>query len=372
MFLDYLCKGLVLAMLVVSIIINRRQKRAIEKYKLLRRDSDDIKQHYTEFVHLLPLTVIELDSEGKIMFLNTVGHEILELNDYEIKNGVYLNQMIQVQQREQFHDDFLYVLEGGLNKGQEYKLKSKSGHMYSIIIYFSRIVNNEKVEGVRGVIIDVSKNKELERKSFQVVIDTEERERQRFSEDLHDGLGPLLSTIKLYINQMNTAKVSDSERIELLSFTNDLIDEAISSTRIIANNILPSTIGDNGLWAAVTSFCHKIEQTGVIAFVLVNNTDIKLKSEVENSLYRIIIELINNTLKHAHAVKINISMEIVDNMFKIAYSDDGLGIDDNITKGLGLRNIRNRCNSLNGQYKIYNEEGMRFDVLLPLEEIIVK
>jgi signal transduction histidine kinase len=106
--------------------------------------------------------------------------------------------------------------------------------------------------------------------------------------------------------------------------------------------------------------------------VLVNNTNIKLKAEVENNIYRIIIELINNTLKHAQAVKINISMEIVDGMFKITYSDDGLGIDDNVTKGLGLRNIRNRCNLLNGQYKFYNADGMRFDVLLPLEEIIDK
>ena len=342
----------------------------IKSYKLLRRDSSNIKQHYTEFVHLLPLTVIELDTQGRILFLNTVGFEILELDKYDVEKGVFINDMILKEQRNQFYDDFLYVLEGGLNKGQEYILRSKSGINYSIIIYFSRILDDNKTSGVRGVIIDVSKNKELERKSFQVVIDTEERERKRFSEDLHDGLGPLLSTIKLYINQMNKAKVSDQERIELLDFTNDLIDEAISSTRTIANNILPSSIGDNGLWSAITAFCNSIEQTGAIRFVLLNNTDLSFNKKVENNIYRIIIELINNTLKHAKAKQINISFEPMNDMLKIVYSDNGVGIDDKADKGLGIKNIKNRCKSLNGQYSIYNSEGMRFDLFLPLNEII--
>ncbi|MCK5857105.1 MAG: PAS domain S-box protein [Bacteroidales bacterium] len=342
----------------------------IKKFKVLYKESIGIKQHYVEFVRSLPLIVIELDMKGRITFLNTAGHEILELDNYDLDRGVYIGQMILQEQREFFKEDFLYVLEGGLNKGQEYFLKSKKGINYSISIYFSRIINNDIVEGVRGVIIDVSRNKELERKSFQVVIDTEERERKRFSEDLHDGLGPLLSTIKLYINQMNNSKVSDKERLELLAFANDLIDEAIGSTRKIANNIRPSTISDNGLWAAVTSFCNSIEQTGIIQFVLVNNTELNLKNVVENNIYRIIIELVNNTLKHAHAVTINISMEVIDDSFKIVYSDDGIGIEDDAGKGLGLQNIKSRCKSLNGQYNIYNSNGMRFEVLLPLNEII--
>ncbi len=367
---NHLIGGVLLLLIVLAIYFIWQQYKTIEKYKTLRKDSKKIKQHYTEFIDLLPLTVIELDSEGQITFLNSVGFDMLELGKYDIEQGVLIHKMILKDQQEQFKEDFLYVLEGGLNKGQEYILKSKSGIRYSIIIYFSRILNNNKVEGVRGVILDVSSIKELERKSFQVVIDTEERERKRFSEDLHDGLGPMLSTIKLYINQMNKSVVSDKERVELLDFTNDLIDEAINSTRTIANNILPSSIGDNGLWSAINAFCNNIEQTGTIRFLLVNNTDLRFNKNVENSIYRIIIELINNTIKHAQATLINISFELENETIKIEYSDDGIGIDYEVSKGLGLKNIKNRCKSLNGQYRIYNSNGMRFELIIPINEII--
>ncbi|RUA32252.1 MAG: hypothetical protein DSY76_00675 [Bacteroidetes bacterium] len=359
-----------LLLLLLAIIYIWQQYKTIKKLNKLRKDSRRIKERYMEFIELLPLTVIELGPEGKITFLNSVGYDMLEITNYDIEQGVLLNEMILKDQQQQFTEDFLYVLEGGLNKGQEYVLRSKSGVRYSIIIYFSRIINNRVTEGVRGVILDVSSIKELERKSFQVVIDTEERERKRFSEDLHDGLGPMLSTIKLYINQMNKSIVSDKERMELLDFTNDLIDEAINSTRTIANNILPSSIGDNGLWSAITAFCNNIEQTGTIRFVLVNNTDLHFSKNVENSIYRIIIELVNNTIKHAQAEQINISFELENETVKIEYSDDGVGINYELGKGLGLKNIKNRCKSLNGQYRIYNEDGMRFELIIPIVEII--
>ncbi len=367
--MTWLHGGLLLLLVVVGIVVIVYQQRLIVRYRGLVGDSKKLRQRYTDFVDLLPQTVIELDTNGTIMFLNNAGFEFLEINRYDLKKGVNINDFIIDEQKDRFHHDFMYILEGGLNKGQEYSLKSQKGKFNSINIYLSPIVNNEYVEGLRGIIIDVSKNKSLERKAFRAVIDTEERERKRYSEDLHDGLGPLLSTIKLYINQLNQDIENDKQKSETLSFINDLIDEAISTTRTIANNILPSSIEDNGLWAALLSFCKHIEKTGVVKFELVNNTELNFMKKAQNNIYRILIELINNTIKHAHAKNIRISFEMLNDDLKIVYSDDGVGISGNHSNGLGISNIENRSNSLNGKYRFSNDGGMRFELLLPIVEL---
>jgi len=370
LFNNWICLGILLLFVVIAVVVIMKQKKQLEVFKLSGGESTRFRKRYTEFIHLLPQTVIELDAKGRIVFLNKAGYVFLGLNEYDLENGIFIRDMIVMDQRVRFKQELNYVLEGGLNKGQEFIVESKRGENYSIIIYFSPIVNRDERHGIRGIIIDVSESKRLERKAFRAVIDTEERERKRYSEDLHDGLGPLLSTIKLYINQMNKSDATAKERDEMLGFSNDLIDEAISTTRTIANNILPSSIGDNGLWAAIIAFCNHIEQTGVISFSLSNNTDISFRKKASNNIYRIIIELINNSMKHARAKRISISFEIDKDKLQLIYSDDGIGINENKNKGLGLSNIKNRAQSLNGQYHFVNSNGMRFELLLPLNEII--
>ena len=352
----------------VGIVIYKQQK-LIWRYKTLIGDSKKLRRRYTEFVDLLPQTVIELDTNGMIQFLNNAGYSFLGVNKYDLNKGINIKQLIIDEQQTRFHQDYMYILEGGLNKGQEFVIRTFKGNNYSIVIYLSPVTNNGIIDGLRGIIIDASKSKSLERKAFRAVIETEEKERKRYSEDLHDGLGPLLSTIKLYINQFNSDSCNSEQKLETLSFTNDLIDEAISTTRTIANNILPSTIEDNGLWVAVVSFCNHIEKTGTITFELVNNTELKFMKKAQNNIYRILIELINNTIKHAQAKNIQISFELMDESLKIVYSDDGVGLSEQRTSGLGISNIKNRSNLLNGKYRFFNDEGMRFELVLPIAEL---
>ena len=363
---------LVVLGVTIGAFVFLRQRKLIGRFQNVYGKSQDIKKRYTQLVHLLPQTVIELDKDGIISFLNEAGKTFFEIETYDLKKGINIHDLIIKDHRDRFHEDYLYLLEGGLNKGQEYLIRSLKGKQYSITIYFSAIYNDGALSGIRGIIIDISRSKKLEREALSAVMDTEERERKRFSEDLHDGLGPLLSTIKLYINQLNSENKLDSDAVELLKFTNDLIDESISTTRNIANNILPGSIIDNGLWSAVLSFCQKIEQTGTMKFNLVNSFKPRIRKNVESNLYRIIIELINNTIKHAKANIINISIDLVDDELRFTYSDNGIGLSSEISNGMGMINIKNRSAALNGQYHIFNSGGMRFELNLPMLEIIEK
>ena len=340
------------------------------RFRIVYGKSQDIEKRYTQLVHLLPQTVIELDRDGKIIFLNDAGKALLELEKFDLLRGVNIYDLINRDQQDRFRTDFLYLLEGGLNKGQEYLIRSKKGKLFSITIYLSAIYYENKPNGIRGIIIDITKNKRLEREALSAVMETEERERKRFSEDLHDGLGPLLSTIKLYINQMNSEKNTAEENAELLKSSNGLIDEAISTTRNIANNILPGSINDNGLWPAVLSFCSKLEQTGTMKFNLENNFKSKLRKNVESNIYRIIIELINNTIKHARASVISISLNLIDDELHFIYTDNGIGMNSEASDGMGIINIKNRSAALNGQYHFQNSTGLQFELVLPVQEII--
>lgn len=328
-------------------------------------------QKYLELADLLPQIVFECDFEGKITFLNKIGKEMFGLNRIDLQNGVIINDIVNEVDRDRFKEDYLYIREGGLNKGQEYFVKTNHNERTPMIFYMSHVVVNDKIEGVRGIIIDMTEQKILERKILSTVIDTEDKERQRFSEDLHDGLGPLLSTIRLYFNQLNMKNLKDADKEPLLKTTYDLIDEAITTTRSIANNILPGTISDNGLLAALNSFSHRVQYTGVISIEIDSNMNERLSPNLEKTLYRIIIELINNTIKHANASRVKLSLFDVNGIIELNYSDNGIGfIEGNAHEGLGLENIKNRCKSIDAEYKITTAPSKGFQMNMSVKKTI--
>jgi signal transduction histidine kinase len=207
---------------------------------------------------------------------------------------------------------------------------------------------------------------------MHAIIETEEKERKRFSEDLHDELGSLLSTIKIYINTLHREEIDVTKRGEMVDFTNELINQAIQNSKEIANNLSPNVIKRFGLVSAVQSFCEKIEISEQLHIIFSSDKFThKLKEEEEISIYRVITELINNTIKHAEASTINISIESRDKTVVIVYNDNGKGFDfeevlQKKRKGLGLQNIVTRINSLNGSYTVQNVAQQGFSISIEL------
>ena len=215
----------------------------------------------------------------------------------------------------------------------------------------------------------ISERKELEKRVLIATIETEENERSRFAREIHDGLGPLLSTIKLYVNELETA---DKEEREAHSkYINQLIDEAVSSARNIANNITPKIITDYGLLRSLEEFCAGINATKLLHIRFrPEGISQNLGSTIELSLYRIITELINNTIKHAQAQQVDIELKQEGNRIWLRYKDNGIGfeLDRALEKGdqtLGLRNIISRVRSLKGDFSFRNSSpGIEMKIVL--------
>lgn len=238
----------------------------------------------------------------------------------------------------------------------------------------SKFINYDGTEAILFIVKDIAERQETERRILRAVIETEERERKRMARDLHDGLGPLLSTIKLYVNELQSKDIKKTEKQDIATYTNELIDDAIATTKTISNNLMPSVIRDYGVIPAIESFCKKVDVTEYLTVDFEHDIHSKrFESTVEIVIYRIVKELINNTIKYAKAKNIFIRIQEKGRLLQLFYRDDGIGFDvqhtmNNSRKdGMGLNNIITRAKSINGTCQIQSEKEQGMTVQIDIE-----
>lgn len=176
------------------------------------------------------------------------------------------------------------------------------------------------------------------------VMETQEQERKRIAEDLHDSLGHLLSTVK-----MNLQTLPDSRLVE---HPLQLLNQASHEIRNITFDLMPRTLEEEGLAAALHELADKTNRSGALRVQLqIHGVDVvRMERQVEFNVYRIIQEAVNNILKHAGATEVTIQLIRHDDQFTIMIEDDGSGFDAETAgrTGRGLRNITSRSAWLNG------------------------
>ncbi len=211
-----------------------------------------------------------------------------------------------------------------------------------------------------------------EQRVLRTTIETEERERARFSGDLHDGLGPLLSTVKIHLELIRSRAGNGEEQEKYIRMAGELLDEAIRSTREIANDLVPNILNDFGLVDAVRAYIEKINRIGSVKVDFSSiGIDQRPGREIEKALYRIVLELINNTLKHSGATLVMIRMEERGDSLLFDYSDNGRGLHlEQVSRanpsGLGIPNIISRIKSLNGRFHLDSEPGKPFGIRITI------
>ena len=202
--------------------------------------------------------------------------------------------------------------------------------------------------------------KETETRVLAAVIRTEEQERQRFAKELHDGLGPLLSVIKMLLSGLD-AKSSEETSDKIKQNLRQAVDEAITGVRDISANISPHILNNFGLKDAVEAFIKRMGQSDSFKVTFTTNLkDERFTYNAEVVLYRVICELINNTLRHANASRMMIDLQLDDSVLYLEYSDDGVGFDiEHVQRhgGMGLNNMRYRIQSVDGDIEIVSERG---------------
>ena len=199
------------------------------------------------------------------------------------------------------------------------------------------------------------------------MVNGQEAERTRIAKDLHDGLGGLFSTVKMYFSSLQHDKKELKEN-ELFQKSYSLVDSAAEEIRNIAHSMMPEVLMKLGLINAVKDLCDSITAGKLIRVSLeVHGIHNRLSSNTEIMLYRIIQELLNNIMKHAQATEVIIQFVRDAERLSVVVEDNGKGFNtaqvDNLESS-GLEAVKSRVNYLNGKLNIDSEKGIGTTVMM--------
>jgi signal transduction histidine kinase len=246
-----------------------------------------------------------------------------------------------------------------------------SGSGTVVVILFLFIFYRHKAR--KDKIIAEQKIRQLEEEkkllAAKSIVEGQEEERKRIAKELHDGLGVLLSTAKM---QFTTIKDKSPENRPLIDKATKLLEQAAGDVRKISHNMMPGLLTRFGLYEAAEDLIEQLDETeGLSVKCEITGDTKRLPENTEIMLYRIIQELVNNTIKHAEATAISLKMDILPELLKINFSDDGKGfnVEDKLeSKSIGLTSIQSRINFLSGKSIIESSpgKGISYSIEIPI------
>jgi len=193
--------------------------------------------------------------------------------------------------------------------------------------------------------------------TYNAMIVGQEEERKRIAIDLHDRLGSMLSTVKVYFSAFKSKKEgNDLQSSQLHDKATSLLDLTFDELRKITNDLSTGMITDLGLRPAIEDLCETISKgSNIKCKTLFHNLNERIDNQTEIGIYRITQELLSNILKHAQAKNITVQLNKIDETLQVTIEDDGIGYNYNEkikSAGMGLKNILTRVEKLGGKFHV--------------------
>ncbi|HON18664.1 MAG TPA: PAS domain S-box protein [Salinivirgaceae bacterium] len=239
-----------------------------------------------------------------------------------------------------------------------------------------RIIRYRGQKSILTVARDISERKSIDRLIFKTILETEERERKRIAETIHDDLAPLLSALKIYLNLFANQKIDQASEHEVIPLMQQILDQAIETAKNTAVEMMPNLLTHFGMVEAITDFVQKINRTKAVRIKLsIYPETFSIDPISGRILFGVVKELINNTLKHDPSANVEIEILKQKERLIILYKENGRGFNfyeklRSENSGLGLKNIVNKIESLSGQI-IFNrtdEKGFEIKIVVPVTE----
>jgi signal transduction histidine kinase/predicted ATPase len=248
------------------------------------------------------------------------------------------------------------------------KLSKSQSELFSLIIEHASTTLSNAISYENMSML----NRELqihEQKRVQTAIESQEKERQRIAEELHDSLGQMLALIKLNFSRFELP-MATAETHQLMSQTGKLLDESCDELRMISHNLMPPNLDEKDFAAILETLIKKNVTLNHLTYTyqpygVNDNLDVAVKFTV----YRIIQEILHNIIKHASATHVTLSITQSEDGINIMAEDNGKGFDKNLVEmGLGLKNIHSRVKLLNGYFDVDSavNRGTIFNITIPL------
>ncbi len=305
--------------------------------------------------------------DPKTLFITDANEAACEMYQYNYSEllGKRITELCKIP------ENTILAVESGDKRNFDLLHKRKNNEIFPIELKSRKILIEDQNIYLCSI-QDVSRHRDLKKKMLKIAIETEERERKHIAENLHDDIGPFLSAIMMYVYELSSDNIKADQKQILLKYLEEMIDQAILNTKAIAYSLTPAVLSDYGLIKALENFCTKMNQLNKTYITFVVSSYFRIDMIIETIIYRIITELVNNSLKHSKTDNIYLYINKIGQKLHIEYKDYGIGFDLQKAlkqdKGLGLRNILNRLNSIHGTYSFETtkDQGITFKFIIEL------
>jgi len=200
-------------------------------------------------------------------------------------------------------------------------------------------------------------------------ISAQEKERKRIAQDLHDEVGAMLSVVKLNVGRIEK-KSEELLAKELAVETKSYLDEVITQVRQISRSLLPPSLEKLGLYFALEELANWINKSNEIYIdCWKSGEQFRFDNKMELAVFRIVQELLNNSIKHSGADKIKLTARFSNNRLNVLLIDNGIGfnLEEKLNSGLGLRNLESRSQILGAKFKMKSVPGKGTTAIISLE-----
>lgn len=346
-----------------------------------------------------PKLYAKTDRGGNVIFVSDLFHELSGTR--ERIASMPLNEFFPGSDlSEEWMDEVIdFLAEGNIWQGVvEYKGKDSSTHWADIMIVPSYNEKEEVEEWlVLGADITLQKQAELtmteknkaaiEKKINQqkfrsvLILEGQEEERKRLAMDIHDGIGQMLTSLKFQVESIDFSKQQEELKAKLFEIQ-QLLGQIIKEVRRVTFNLKPTVLSDYGIQAALNVFVREIGKLSDVELTYTQNGDntVRIPQKVENNIFRIIQEAINNAIKYSGASRIDVVFDQTDNFVVISVKDNGNGFDEklvekrsmNIESGRGFFNMYERTEYINGSLEVKSAPGSGTNITLtvPVKSLV--
>lgn len=295
--------------------------------------------------------IITLNSQGLILSANEaanrrMGQKLAGLRIFDVMPGTGHNEKIKAQMTRLFQT--------GESQVSEFVFEADGQPVY-VSSTATPIWAGNKVVSATVIVRDVTWLRESEKRVREALVEGQDAERKRIARELHDGLGQVLTAVKMGIQEIRHSKGEGTE----ICAVEGMVDRCIAEIKGISRNLTPDILFRYGLKAAMEDVADKLFSSSTTDVVLqFVEAEKRYSPAIEISVFRIFQELLNNSLTHARAKTVNVQLIDHGTSLVLMVEDDGQGYDPaTVAKGIGLLNINTRAELLNGSVDVETGVG---------------
>ncbi len=331
----------------------------------LKEQNNKLKNKYQRIFAESQDAIMIFDEKGRLIDYNKASLELFKTNKPQLNLTLLTDLVSNKKEGDYIFNSLLNNKKGIVN--YESKL-SFNGVTKTCLISASKISDTYAESFTfQAIIRDISKNVEQEQLMIKTAISSQETERNRISKDLHDGVGQSLVGIKFQLDQLRLN--ATNKQLEIVNNTSDLLATTIHQLRRICFDILPPALSDYGLKRAIEHLSKNLSIND-LSITSTFTTELPvLKKNTEISIYRIIQEFIQNSIKHANCSSIEIEFDSNETEIILSIKDDGKGFNiEGISRKSGISNMKSRVKSINGSFSLTSklDNGTHLLVHIPL------